>query len=262
MSRAALGAAARQFSMDLGVPVFPLRPGGKEPATTHGFYEASSDPARIRRWWKLDAFNIGMPTGRMSGVVVVDVDIDKGGSLDSLGAFAPTLSASTGNGLHLYFAAEGRELRSRVGILPGVDVRADGGYVVVPPSVHPSGKRYAWIDRVALSPLPAALFALLSKSSESASSPPHAAPVEADVRLARARAYIGAMPGAVSGKRGHDTTFRVALALVRGFGLAVEEAWPIFHEYNARCVPPWSERELGHKLIEADKARLPLGYLL
>jgi hypothetical protein len=82
--------------------------------------------------------------------------------------------------------------------------------------------------------------------------------------LERASRYVAALPAAISGSRGHDALFRVACLLVNGFDLTDAEAWPILIEYSARCLPPWSERELRHKLAEARKVahRLPDGYLL
>ena len=70
----------------------------------------------------------------------------------------------------------------------------------------------------------------------------------------RARRWVAKMPAAVSGQNGHAATFHVACVLVQGFGLAVQEALPILSEYNARCMPPWNERELLHKLDGAEKA--------
>jgi hypothetical protein len=67
----------------------------------------------------------------------------------------------------------------------------------------------------------------------------------------RARAYISAMPSAISGQHGHDATFAVAKKLVHDFGMSEPDAWPILLDYNARCQPPWSERELRHKLHSA-----------
>jgi hypothetical protein len=79
----------------------------------------------------------------------------------------------------------------------------------------------------------------------------------------RARAYVERMPAAIAGQAGHRATFAAALVLVRGFSLSPAEARPILNEYSARCVPPWSEKELDHKLRQAvDKGRLPFGYLL
>src|SRR4051812_19972126 len=74
----------------------------------------------------------------------------------------------------------------------------------------------------------------------------------------RAQRYVAKMPPAVTGQHGHDQTFAVACALVQGFGLSPAEAGPLMRDYNARCVPPWSERELAHKLASAEKAAPPL----
>lgn len=71
----------------------------------------------------------------------------------------------------------------------------------------------------------------------------------------RARKYIEKMPPAISGEGGHNSTFRVACVLMIGFGLREEDAMPILQEYNQRCQPAWTERELLHKLQHA--ARQP-----
>ncbi len=68
---------------------------------------------------------------------------------------------------------------------------------------------------------------------------------------ARARAYVAKMPPAIAGQHGHDATFKVALALVHGFGLSEEDAMPIMEEYSNKCTPPWTRKELEHKLNSA-----------
>src|SRR5262245_59559167 len=80
----------------------------------------------------------------------------------------------------------------------------------------------------------------------------------------RASRYVAALPIAISGSRGHDALFRVACALVNGFALSDGQAWLILLEYNSRCLPPWSERELRHKLSGARNAahRKPAGHLV
>ncbi len=72
----------------------------------------------------------------------------------------------------------------------------------------------------------------------------------------RARKYIAQMPPAISGSGGHAATFAVARRLVADFGLDDADAWDLLCEHNSRCVPPWSERELRHKLASARKARV------
>lgn len=81
----------------------------------------------------------------------------------------------------------------------------------------------------------------------------------------RLRAYIAKLEPAVSGQHGHDTTFKAACALIWGFGLSPEQAWPCALEYNARCMPPWSEHDLRRKLLQAlnhPGHQKPRGYLL
>lgn len=80
----------------------------------------------------------------------------------------------------------------------------------------------------------------------------------------RASRYLAKMPEAISGSGGHTTTFKAALVLVRGFGLAAEDAVDmLMQEYNPRCDPPWTEKELRHKVEDAAKLHdPPVGYLL
>ena len=73
----------------------------------------------------------------------------------------------------------------------------------------------------------------------------------------RARRYLATLPPAVSGQGGHDTTFRAAMVLVEGFCLDEQAALPLLQEYSARCEPPWSEKDLRHKLAEARKKSQP-----
>jgi hypothetical protein len=79
----------------------------------------------------------------------------------------------------------------------------------------------------------------------------------------RCRRYVGKMPGGVSGQNGHRTTFGVSQVIFRGFALSREDGRPILVEYNQRCDPAWSEKDLEHKIDDAiHKSRLPMGYLL
>ncbi len=75
-----------------------------------------------------------------------------------------------------------------------------------------------------------------------------------DDRQRRAAAYLARIPGAVSGQRGHGQTFHAACVLVKGFGLTIDEARPLLHDWNKRCVPPWNHSELEHKLKSAAAA--------
>jgi hypothetical protein len=174
---AALAYAAR------GWPVFPVHTPtkkgcscgqpdcgqiGKHPRTKHGFKDASTDPAQIRRWWKAwPQANIGVPTGEASGLVVVDIDPRNGGNLTrgdleaEHGKFTDTVQSETGGGgQHLVYEAPADELRCGTDALgPGIDIKAEGGYIVAPPSLHASGLCYEWEatsgpDDMPLAPLP------------------------------------------------------------------------------------------------------------
>jgi hypothetical protein len=70
----------------------------------------------------------------------------------------------------------------------------------------------------------------------------------------RARRWVTKMPAAVSGQNGHGATYHVACVLMQGFALSRDQAWPIMIDYNERCVPPWTEQELVHKLVDAERA--------
>ncbi len=124
---------------------------GKHPRTQHGFHDASTDEAQIRRWWtQWPNANIGIRTG--NGYAVLDVDVDKGGdySLELLeakhGKLPETRQAVSGSGgsHHWFRLPEGVQLASCNGFRPGLDIRSDGGYVVVEPSIHRSGNTYRW----------------------------------------------------------------------------------------------------------------------
>jgi hypothetical protein len=81
--------------------------------------------------------------------------------------------------------------------------------------------------------------------------------------VVRARQYVAAVPPAISGQHGDAHTFRVCCRIVRGFALADDEALDVLREWNSRCEPPWSDRELMEKLSRAHRyGREPIGSLL
>lgn len=172
---------------ELGFSVFPLhwitsarrcscddgdcRSPGKHPLPIKGVKEASRDPLVIEAWWqRWPEANIGMAMGQASGVFAVDVDPRNGGdvTIEALqakhGRLPDSINAMTGGGgQHLLFRFEpGRQLPGKLG--NGVDVKGEGGYIVVEPSIHASGVAYAWeaegdpIYGATAAPAPAWLF--------------------------------------------------------------------------------------------------------
>jgi hypothetical protein len=142
--------AARRLA-EKGLAVFPCQPQGKQPATLHGFKDATTDPGAIEAWWRrVPSYNIAVATGKVSGIVVVDIDNDDAeAELRKLELEHSTLPATvesiTARGRHLFFKWPNQDVHNSAGKLgPGLDTRGSGGYVVVPPSLHPTGKRYCW----------------------------------------------------------------------------------------------------------------------
>lgn len=146
-----LDAALRYLS--LGWSVIPLRPRQKQPLVRWQSYQQTRPSIeQVKEWFSdhPDA-NVGIVTGALSGLVVVDVDPAHGGE-DSLvelergrQALPHTVEALTGGGgRHIYLRHPGGTVPNKVGLAPGIDVRGDGGMVVAPPSVHPSGGHYEW----------------------------------------------------------------------------------------------------------------------
>lgn len=120
-----------------GWPVFACNR-RKAPITKRGYLDASTDPATVRAMFSKGAELIGVPTGPASGFDVLDIDPDKGG-LSWEGQHAQSLGntrihTTRSGGRHYLFQADGRLRNSASRIAPGVDVRAGGGYVIVPPS--------------------------------------------------------------------------------------------------------------------------------
>lgn len=150
-----LGEAACALAR-LGWAVLPLRPGGKAPAVAGGCRSASADPAQAAAWWTARPDdNVGVACGAASGgLFVLDFDVDGERGEDGLATLAAwerehgrlpeTVAAVSGRGgMHLYYRTDA-EVRNSANPRLGVDVRGEGGYVAAPPSLHPSGRPYAW----------------------------------------------------------------------------------------------------------------------
>lgn len=163
----ACGDAALQYAAR-GWSVIPVEPGGKRPIVPWlELQRRRAAREEIEAWFaQRPEANVGIVTGAISGLVVLDVDAARGGSQSvenwalRYGPLPPTVEAlSGGGGRHLYFQHPGEATANRVGLAEGIDLRGDGGCVVAPPSLHASGRRYAWLearspDEVGLAPMP------------------------------------------------------------------------------------------------------------
>ncbi len=232
---------------------------GKHPRTKNGLNDATCDPTIISHWWeRWPNANVGLATGAASRLVVLDVDPGHGGDetltdLELLhGKLPQTVEVLTGGGgRHVYFRWPGRAVPNSAGkIGPGLDVRGDGGYVVVPPSLHQSGQRYQWEissdpSDVELAEIPAWLLQLMADipsrngTVAGVSTPPSMLPVskqaldfvangapvgqQRDRAVPAARSYLGA---------GYSVADTVA-AIWRGF-----QASPI-----GDLSKPWTQQD-------------------
>ena len=154
---------------DQGRSVIPVEPNSKIPAVRWGRFQVErATESQIRRWWDFADFNIGIVCGRISNLVALDVDLRAGGnaSLARLeAAHRPVggLEVATPGGLHRWFAHPGGRIPNSTSTLgAGLDVRADGGMIVVPPSERPDGAyRFGRLFDADVPPLPDWLAALL-----------------------------------------------------------------------------------------------------
>lgn len=132
--------------LDLKLSVIPLKPRGKDPLISwKEFQSRRATPEEVKEWFlKWPDANVGIVTGGVSGVAVVDLDGTDGlKSANNLGLMSSIVSL-TGNGKHLWYKNVGT-IQNAVRLMPGVDVRGEGGYVVAPPSIHESGRRYRFL---------------------------------------------------------------------------------------------------------------------
>lgn len=236
MIGSALGLARR------GLHVFPCLPRDKRPATEHGCKDATVDREIIRQWWRSEPrYNVAVATGAVSKIFAIDVDgLDAECELRRLeaehGELPPTVEAITARGRHLYFWMPDAPLRNSAGkIAPGIDVRADGGYVLTPPSIHPSGRAYAWsVDCAkAFAAPPLWLLAKIAEPNGNGSKPPTPPAEWRDL----------VETGAAEGSR-DSTLTRLAGHLLRRridpfVALTLLQSWN-----DTRCTPPLPEADI------------------
>jgi hypothetical protein len=148
---------AQRYRQPIGWSIMPLVPRGKEPLVSwQKFQSQRATASQITAWWRTwPTANVGVITGAISRLVVVDLDGPEG--LAQREKFPVTATVTTAHGVHLYFRHPGGGTvpNSVKTVLPGVDIRGDGGFVVGPPSIHETGAVYTWESmRITLAPLP------------------------------------------------------------------------------------------------------------
>ena len=136
-----------QYYRKIGWSIFPVD-GNKTPLLKWGEYQKRfPTDEEINRWFSdPNTKGIAVVTGALSGLVVLD--IDKGADITGMELSPTTIANTGGGGLHYFYKyPKGEEIRNSAGLIRDhVDIRGEGGYVVVPPSLHPSGNYYAWAE--------------------------------------------------------------------------------------------------------------------
>ena len=224
-----------------GFSVIPIQPGGKRPLVPWTEYQSRRPTEEeIRRWWQqYPNANIGIVTGKVSGIVVIDLDPDKDDDESGAGIYeqAPTdFIAKTGRGgYHFYYRypEDVDHIPNRVGLLPGVDVRADGGYVVAPPSAHSSGRLYEWTRRGELGRLPPYLVGLLTSHT----------PAERDGGDGNSKWLSDLLAGVEEGQR-NDACARLCGYLI-GKGIPKDVVLTIARRWNEKNHPPLPDHEVA-----------------
>jgi putative DNA primase/helicase len=235
----------------------------------HGWQTLRMTPAMIPTHFPGHPKNIGVLLGEPSGIVDVDLDCEE--SLKLADVYLPETPAVFGRASkprsHRIYRVTNPQPMKRHTLANGnvaVEYRSTGGQTVFPPSRHPSGEQIQWdiegdpapVDGIELA---AAVERLADAVRQARGEKIPTIGVEqsgaingAVDRVARCRKYLEKLPPAVSGQGGHNQTMQAACDCYR-FDLADGEAWALLTEYNTRCVPPWSEKELRHKLDDARK---------
>jgi hypothetical protein len=269
---------------ELGWHIFPCRPRGKEPLTSHGVKDAATDKEQIERWWaRWPEANIGCACGSRSGFYVIDVDIsperNTNGivSLKEFPALPTTCKQDTGSGgFHSLFKSANSPANKNF-FAPGIDIRGEGYYVILAPSIHPNGEQYKWAEGCSPWEIELTEFPEFMRPGEKCDTTskllnvPDTCKMQPDDVIKRASAYLETCDPAVQGQGGHGKLLYAASRLVNGFDLTDQEAYSILaEEYNPRCVPPWDladqkdEKDFRRKISEARKlgSNKPKGWLL
>lgn len=236
--------------------IVPLKSRGKTPLFATGIDHleaATTDAQQIKAWWlRWPDANVGVVTGAASGLIDVETDPPDGEEtwaalqLEHGDCPEPVAVFSTPRGsLHrIYPHPGGARLRCSAGALgPGVDVRGDGGLFVAPPSIHPDGGEYRWVEGAAPNgldhdPVPAWLLARLTMPERHAGD------------------YSGELPETV-GQGQRDTWMTSQAGRLRGGGMVEGEIRQVLALLNARCVPPLDARALDK--IARSVCRYPAG---
>lgn len=215
-----------------GYPVIPIKYKDKEPATLSWkeYQDRLPTDEELISWFADGSkYNIAIVTGRVSGIVAVDLDSPKAVKFAKVNNFPLSPLSQTGKGYHIiYRYKDGVRNFQKRDDLPDIDLRGDGGYIVVEPSIHPSGGQYRWVEGKGLDDLPFAEIPeiILAKNSEQ--------------KTSLKELYRGVPEG-----QRNDSLTRIIGSLVND-GLSYDECLEFAILWNTKNAPP----EIDQRRIE------------
>lgn len=260
-----------------GLKIFPCAPGTKDPATTHGWKDASDDPAQIAEWRRINPdFNWAVACG-LSGLFVFDIDPAGLDWWAKLLERDPVIKAAVDRafqvrtpkgGLHIYFKGEGPSTASR--IAEGIDTRGgimrqgeivSGGYVILPGSRTKAGPgrvdgAYEALPGGVIEPLPDFMSAIVPERKKTdtlglAKNPDADKPRNVQWAIDLLTGYVANGRVAIQGQGGDNLTFQVAASILDKAispGMCFDLMW---EHWNPHCSPPWDDFELEQKIKNA-----------
>jgi len=219
---------------ELGFSIMPLKKGDKRPLLAwEQFQKTRPTQEQIDEWCRVypDA-NIAIITGRVSNLVVLDIDGPEGANAVKTKGVPSTRMASTGKGTHYYFKMPtDRTIGNAVGIMPQVDVRGEGGYVVAPGSIHPNGANYTWVLEDEIADLPIWLYEA-QRQEKQKTAPKTDNP-----------SWLEEIKGGVKEGGRNDAAARLAGHYVRK-GYEPSDVIDLLSNWNRKNVPPLSDKEI------------------
>jgi putative DNA primase/helicase len=231
---------ANKYANDYDFSIIPINYMDKKPTIIWKEYQTRKPTnGELKEWFgnPSQPKNIAIVTGKISKLVVLDVDSEEAfRKIKEQFEIPKTLITTTGKGYHLYFCYDYQEnLSNKTGIMPSVDIRAEGGYVVAPPSIHQTGRQYEFMENWQIAKLPDWLFKLAKDKPEGLPQPNNFKNLE--------NTNVDNLPIIPEGERNDELTKYAGYFLGRNCNY--EEALKKLQAINqAKCQPPLSEKEV------------------
>lgn len=235
-----------------GIVAIPVIRGTKTPAVKWKEWQTAMPPIELQREWFRERCNICIICRDM---VLYDCDDPAKVELVIEKCGETLYKVKTPHGLHLgYRRRAGVQLSNRIDIKGlAIDLKTNGGLAMIPDSETVDG-RYEWLGPglIPISQLPVANIGW-TRERVKKRVVPVVASEDLDFMERRALAWLNKVPGAISGQGGHNATMRVAGKLIQYFQLDLGRAFRCLKIWNEKCEPCWEDKDLEHKLLDAQK---------